>query len=170
MAEVNGRVDGWWRNLHPDDSMITREELRSPNPWLSRVATCSSRVIYALDTAFVLIGGTKTPHHLTGGFPFISPGTRNPVRSCPFPAITKMASHDLGLPAGETWRGRSGQKRKLRDSLTLRPSHRSCVLFWEFARLPGTGPPCFIRRIVARPVPVLACSNLVVSARHDRPL
>ena len=39
---------------------MTREELRSPKPRLPRVASRSSREIYALDTAFV-IDGTKTP-------------------------------------------------------------------------------------------------------------
>ncbi len=58
MAEVLGRIDGWWKILHPDDSTMTREELRSPNPWLSKVAPRSFRENYALDTAFVLIDGT----------------------------------------------------------------------------------------------------------------
>ena len=46
------------------DSTMTREELRSPNPWLSRAALRSSRKIYGLDTAFVLIDGTKKPGHV----------------------------------------------------------------------------------------------------------
>ena len=58
MAEVDGRIDGWWKTLHPDDSTMTRKELRSPSPWLSRVAPRNSRENYALDTAFVLIDGT----------------------------------------------------------------------------------------------------------------
>jgi hypothetical protein len=59
MAEVNGRIDGWWKILHLDDSTMTREELRSPNPWLSRAAPRSFRDNYALDAAFVLIDGAK---------------------------------------------------------------------------------------------------------------
>jgi hypothetical protein len=47
-----------------NDSTMTREELRSPNPWLSRAALRSSRKIYGLDTAFVLIDGTKKPGHV----------------------------------------------------------------------------------------------------------
>lgn len=42
-----------------NDSTMTREELRSPNPRLSRAAHRSSWEIYCLDTAFVLIDGTK---------------------------------------------------------------------------------------------------------------
>ena len=61
IAEVDGRIDGSWKTLHRDDSTMTREELRSPNLWLSRVALRSSPETYALDAAFVLINGTKTP-------------------------------------------------------------------------------------------------------------
>ena len=61
MAEGNGRTDGWWKILHPDDSMMTREELRSPNPGLPRVAHRNSRGNYALEISFLLIDGTKKP-------------------------------------------------------------------------------------------------------------
>ena len=60
MAELNGRIDGWWKILHPDDSKMTREELRSPKPWFSRVATRSSREIYGPDTASIHTNGTET--------------------------------------------------------------------------------------------------------------
>jgi hypothetical protein len=68
MAEVNGRIDGWWKILHLDDSTMTREELRSPNPWLSRAAPRSFRDNYALDTAFVLIDGAKLVSQEQFGF------------------------------------------------------------------------------------------------------
>ena len=42
------------------DSTITREELRSPNPWLSRAVLRSYREIYSLETAFVLMDGANS--------------------------------------------------------------------------------------------------------------
>jgi hypothetical protein len=63
MAEGNGRIDGWWKIFHPDDSTMTREELRSPNPWLCRVAQGNSPETWALDIAFAFINAIETPTH-----------------------------------------------------------------------------------------------------------
>ena len=42
------------------DSRMSRVELRSPNPWLFRVAPGNYREFFCLDTAFALIDGTNS--------------------------------------------------------------------------------------------------------------
>jgi len=70
VSMVGGRVST------QNDSTMTREELRSPNPWLPRAALRSSQEIYRLDTAFVLVDGTEITGHVSLGRAVL---TRTPV-------------------------------------------------------------------------------------------
>jgi hypothetical protein len=85
MADLRGRIDGWWNlsNSTKDDSKRTRVRLRSPNTWLARPDQSRSALFSALDNAFRFIdgndrkksngnGGWKSPRKL--GFARAVPG------------------------------------------------------------------------------------------------
>jgi hypothetical protein len=59
MADLRGRIDGWWNlsNSTKDDSKRTRVRLRSPNTWLARPDQSRSALFSALDNAFRFIEG-----------------------------------------------------------------------------------------------------------------
>jgi hypothetical protein len=61
MADVDGRIDGWWDDSTADDSRCGFQSLGPPpSLWQPRGATSTAQEISVLDNAFVLIEGHPT--------------------------------------------------------------------------------------------------------------